>query len=80
MEYSEILKSLIGIPTLNSVIDNPFPIIGDSVTITSNSKWAKNTTILQITVQKNRILQKIVYQGNLNRLQFLRNRGNLSRI
>ena len=41
MEYSEILKSLIGIPTLNSVIDNPFPIIGDSVTITSNSKWAK---------------------------------------
>lgn len=41
MKYSEILKSLIGIPSVNLSIDNSFPLIDSQVNLTANSRWVK---------------------------------------
>lgn len=41
MKYNEILKALIGVPTLSVKIDKPFPLIGEDVTIASTSTWVK---------------------------------------
>lgn len=41
MKYSEILKALIGIPTLSVKVDNPFPLVGEDVTVSSTSTWVK---------------------------------------
>ena len=31
MKYHEILKALIGIPSLSARLDNPFPLVGDKL-------------------------------------------------
>ena len=41
MKYEQILKALVGIPTLKAKVSDPFPLVGDNITITSNSKWIK---------------------------------------
>ena len=41
MKYHEILKALIGIPSLSARLDNPFPLVGDKVTISSTSEWVR---------------------------------------
>lgn len=41
MKYNEILKALIGVPTLSVKVDKPFPLIGEDVTMSSTSSWVK---------------------------------------
>lgn len=41
MKYNEILKALVGIPTLSAKIDKPFPLVGEDVVMSCSSTWVK---------------------------------------
>lgn len=38
-KYDNILKGVVGIPSMSVTPDNPFPIVGDTVTFSTLSKW-----------------------------------------
>ncbi len=40
--YNNALKAIIGNPTLNVEVSNPFPLVGEEVTLNSESKWVFN--------------------------------------
>lgn len=68
MKYHEILKALIGIPSLSARLDNPFPLVGDKVTISSTSEWVRQHEYLLDGGAGLNGLSWIVYWENPQRL------------